>query len=127
MPVGSDPLHRAKQNAIRRGIESAGLTAKFPDYSPANPRFDAGLFSRQLEASHAVLADLTGERPSCYFEIGFAEALRRPVHLIAELGTDIHQSAFRHRTRFYADVADLEAVVHAIFAEEAELRISAAE
>jgi nucleoside 2-deoxyribosyltransferase len=127
MPIGSDPLHQAKQNAIRRGIESAGLSVKFPDYSPANPRFDARLFSRQLENAQAVLADLTGERPSCYFEVGFAEALRRPVHLIAESGTNIHQSAFRGRTRFYEDITDLEFLVHSIFSAKHEHHVSAAE
>lgn len=38
---------------------------------------------REIRASAFVIADLTDERPSCYFEAGFAEALGKPVIYIA--------------------------------------------
>jgi nucleoside 2-deoxyribosyltransferase len=119
MPVGSDPGFRLKQAAIRRGVEAAGYQAHFPDYHVANPTFDAEHFADQLRSASAVLADLTGERPSCYFEIGFAEALDRPIFLVAERGTNIHQSAFRHAIRHYANLPELELVVSDLLSEAA--------
>jgi nucleoside 2-deoxyribosyltransferase len=127
MPIGSDPRHRAKQKAIQNGAEAAGFRAEFPTYSVSNPRFDGSDYTRQLQQADAVLADLTGERPSCYFEVGFAEALGRPVFLLAEAGTDIHQTAFRHRVRFYEDLPQLESAVRTALSQAVAPTASAAE
>jgi len=37
----------------------------------------------EISKAKFIVADLTDERPSCYFEAGYAEALRRPVIYIA--------------------------------------------
>lgn len=118
MPVGSDPDFPEKQMAIRRGVEAAGLHVRFPDYLIANPNFIREHFVEQLKSASGVLADLSGERPSCYFEIGFAEALGLPIFLIAENGTTIHQSAFRHAIRHYSSVQDIEGIVFGLLTRE---------
>jgi nucleoside 2-deoxyribosyltransferase len=38
---------------------------------------------QEIHRSRFVIADLTDERPSCYFEVGYAEALGRPVLHVA--------------------------------------------
>jgi hypothetical protein len=38
---------------------------------------------REIRDALFIVADLTDERPSCYFEVGFAEALGKPVVYIA--------------------------------------------
>lgn len=42
-----------------------------------------GRIKKEIRASVFVVADLTDERPSCYFEAGYAEALDRPVIYVA--------------------------------------------
>lgn len=37
----------------------------------------------EIEKSSFVIADLTDERPSCYYEAGYAEALRKPTIFVA--------------------------------------------
>jgi len=37
----------------------------------------------EIERSTFVIADLTDERPSCYFEAGYAEALKKPIIFVA--------------------------------------------
>jgi hypothetical protein len=37
----------------------------------------------EIEKSKFVIADLTDERPSCYYEAGYAEALKKPVIFVA--------------------------------------------
>jgi hypothetical protein len=58
----------------------------------------------EIQRARFIVADLTDERPSCYFEVGYAEALGKPVVYLAskesvmESGTetkihfDIHQN-----------------------------------
>lgn len=42
-----------------------------------------GRIKKEIRASVFVIADLTDERPSCYFEAGYAEALGHPVIYVA--------------------------------------------
>ena len=42
-----------------------------------------GRIKKEIRDSAFVIADLTDERPSCYFEAGYAEALPRPVLYVA--------------------------------------------
>lgn len=42
-----------------------------------------GRIKKEIKNSVFVVADLTDERPSCYFEAGFAEALGRPIIYVA--------------------------------------------
>lgn len=42
-----------------------------------------GRIKKEIKAAHFIIADLTDERPSCYFECGYAEALGRPVIYIS--------------------------------------------
>jgi nucleoside 2-deoxyribosyltransferase len=119
MPLGSDPGYRNKKAAIDRAVTKAGLTSAFPKYEPDDPRFKPADFRKQLQRAAIVLADLTGERPSCYFELGFAEALERPVRLFAQAGTAIHQTAYRRTVRYYANTDQLEdAIIQALSSAE---------
>lgn len=111
MPVGSDPDYLVKKAAIDRAVTRSGMQAVFPRYEPEDPRFKASEFGDQLRRTTTVVADLTGERPSCYFELGYAEALERPVRLFAQIGTPIHQSGFRQAVSFYANLEQLEEAI----------------
>lgn len=42
-----------------------------------------GRIKTEIERANFVIADLTDERPSCYFEAGYAEALDRPTIYVA--------------------------------------------
>lgn len=42
-----------------------------------------GRIKREIQDCGFVIADLTDECPSCYFEVGYAEALKRPVIYVA--------------------------------------------
>jgi len=50
----------------------------------------------EISKANFVVADLTDERPSCYFEVGYADALQLPIIYIASKqsvmapGTDTH-------------------------------------
>ena len=42
-----------------------------------------GRIKKEIREAAFIVADLTDERPSCYFEVGYAEALPRPVIYVA--------------------------------------------
>lgn len=44
----------------------------------------------EIERAQFIIADLTDERPSCYFEVGYAEALRKPVIYVASKESGIN-------------------------------------
>lgn len=70
-----------------------------------------GRIKKEIRESASVIADLTDERPSCYFEAGYGEALPRPVVYVASKqsvlrpGTptkvhfDIHMNVLLHEHR----------------------------
>lgn len=42
-----------------------------------------GRIKEEINRAKFIVADLTDERPSCYFEVGYAEALKKPVIYVA--------------------------------------------
>jgi nucleoside 2-deoxyribosyltransferase len=46
--------------------------------------------TKAIIQSNLIVADLTGERPNCYYEAGFAHALGKPVIILAQTGTTRH-------------------------------------
>ncbi len=118
MPVGSDPSHAERSAAIKTGLAQVGYAAVLPTYDAADPHFSPEEFTALVRSADAVLADLTGERPSCYFELGFAEALGKPARLFAQAGTDIHQSSHRHAIVLYRGIDELAGLVAASFQPE---------
>ena len=120
MPVGSDPLVAAKKLAIAKGVQQAGLEARFPDYLPHKPTFQLLGLVAEIRGADSIIADLSHERPSCYYELGIAEAIGKKVHLVAEAGTPIHQSVTRSLVRYYADLNDLARTVESALKEPSE-------
>lgn len=125
MPVGSDPGWHVRRAAIKRSADRNGIEVRFPQYLTHAPAFRLDDLKQELANALFVLADLTLERPSCYYEVGLAEALCVTLRLVAEYGTPIHQTAMRGDVRYYRDIDDLERIVAEIIQEVARSRLGA--
>jgi hypothetical protein len=125
MPVGSDLGWQKKRVAIERAASRHGASVRFPNYLPQAPAFRLVDLKRELAGAAWVLVDLTHERPSCYYELGLAEALGLRVRLVAECGTPIHQSAARGEVKYYGTLDELEAIVGRALTEFAPARARA--
>lgn len=70
--------------------EELGFVLKVVDGKQSNeePRVDAEIFTKLHNAS-VVVADLTGERPNCFIEIGYALGRSIPTMMTAKEGTKI--------------------------------------
>ena len=127
MPLGSDPNASDKRRRVESMAQEYQLAAHFPGYPPDRVTSDLEETIEELKEANFVIADLSLERPSCYYELGFAEALRKRVYLIAQLGTDIHQTANRDKVSFFNNLAGFDAVIRAILSGEMQMRSEADE
>jgi hypothetical protein len=113
-PVGADANFLVKRSALEDVSAECGLTPFFPlDH---HHEFSIETVSRDIKLAAFVLADLSLERPSCYFELGMAEVLGARVLLIAAAGTPIHQVGSFGEVTFYSDMAQYRSTVFAMLA-----------
>lgn len=99
MPVASDPEYQAKRSTIEAVSSDCGYSVLFP--LDAGPRFSLDEMLANLSECDLVIADVTNERPSCYYELGLAEGMRKPVFVFATRGTQIHQLAKPESVIYY--------------------------
>ena len=55
-----------------------------------------------------VIADLTEEKPNCYYEVGYAHAIGKPVIILAKEGTPRHFDLAAHKWTYWDDYKDLK-------------------
>jgi hypothetical protein len=108
-PVAADPDFAAKRSILARNAGTLGLKALFP--LDRDPSIALEKASDDIRTASFVLADLSYERPSCYFELGLAEAAGADVGIIAKAGTPIHQVGYASQVNFYRDLDDYDRVV----------------
>jgi len=114
MPVSSDKRFNEKKAIIQSEARKSNLIAYFPLDEIQDKPFDLISTLKDLRSSQFVIADLSLERPSCYFELGLAQALGKTTNLIAEEGTPIHQAQGRNRISFYKDLDEFRRTISKI-------------
>ncbi len=114
MPVSSDPQAHLKSQFLSDVAVQLQLQLCLPRYEKADAVFNLGETLEMMRNAAFVFADLSLARPSCYYELGLAEALGKPVYAIAQTGTDIHQTSFRNQVKYYAGLDDFQSVVKEI-------------
>ena len=113
MPVGSDPNYLSRRSRIDATVRALGMEPYFPlDHHRHDEVFDPATVRFEMQRASVVVADLTLERPSCYYELGVAQGVGLPTVIVAAQGTPIHQTADRDRVAFYADLDELSKVLH---------------
>jgi hypothetical protein len=61
-----------------------------------------------INQSRFIIADLTDERPNCYYEVGYAHAIGKPVIILAKDGTPRHFDLAAHKWTHWSDYKDLK-------------------
>ncbi|MGW0599610.1 hypothetical protein ACWD11_20975 [Streptomyces sp. NPDC002776] len=117
MPVSSDSEYGQKRVRLNEAARAFDLAVHFPldrGLPEEGMEFDLAAASTDIRKSVMVIADLTFERPSCYYELGLAQALGARVSLIAKSGTPIHQAFGRNSVREYQNLEHYTAILDQI-------------
>jgi hypothetical protein len=108
-PVAADPEFATKRSVLAAVAHSVGVEPLFP--LDRDPGVALERAAEDIRKAGFVIADLTYERPSCYFELGLAEATGVDVGIIAKAGTPIHQVGYASQVSFYRGIDDYRRIV----------------
>jgi hypothetical protein len=117
-PVGSDPSYGSKREALDSIAEEFGVEFFFP--LDRHGFFSVGTAAADLRRAWLVIADLSLERPSCYFEVGLAQGVGTPVAFMAAAGTSLHQAGGTANLLSYADIAGYREAVRQLIARRGQ-------
>lgn len=117
MPFERTPsLERAYQGGIRKAIDALGLACVRADKVRHTSRISERI-ERLIRGAYFVIADMSRERPNCYYELGFAQALHKPAILTAREGTQLHFDVRDYPCIFYDSEEDLRRELEATITE----------
>ena len=94
MPIAKNDDERATDvwhvyTTIKTAAQMAGFRAERVDHIGGSTSIDNKIYEHIAKAE-VIIADLSYERPNCYFELGYAKALGKDMIIIARKGTKIH-------------------------------------
>jgi hypothetical protein len=104
-PYNLDPLYEKKKEIVIKLAKSKDLCAYYASDFLSDGNLNIEKSIDLYKSIDFFIADLSYERPSCYFEVGFVQAMNKPVFLIALETTVIHQLLNKNTVRLYKDLS----------------------
>ena len=115
MPLSADDQSEAKRIALIDALGDDVILPKVAANNDVAQVFNISETIHQLKDVDLVIADLSFERPSCYYELGMVQAMCVQSFLIAQHGTRLHQHF--GAVTFYKDIESFRRIIKAAIAE----------
>ncbi len=96
MQFGNNHLDSAYEGVVKQVFKKHGISVLRSDEIQNSGKISEQILEN-IAASRIVLADLTGGRPNCYYETGFAHAIGKDIILTIRKGESIHFDLADHR------------------------------
>ena len=110
MKFGDEILDSAYKAAYRPAIKKIGLECIRIDEIPDSGKISDQILEMIAESKY-IIADLSGERPNCYYEAGFAHALGKEIILTIKDGDSAHFDLQGHRFIQWKTESDLKSKI----------------
>jgi guanylate kinase len=108
MPMDNDiPSLPDTYRTIKRASRAARMRASRIDDIVSSVQITEKLHNN-IQLAEFVVADLSEERPNVYYEVGYANALGKPIRLIAKADTSIHFDLQAYHIELYQNYGELE-------------------
>jgi hypothetical protein len=114
MKFGDKHLDSAYCGVIKPLAQEFGLRVVRVDEIQDSGRINDQILEN-IAKSCLIISDLSGERPNCYYETGFAHALGKNIVLTIHKGSDIHFDLSSHRFIQWETESELRSALVARF------------
>jgi hypothetical protein len=99
----SEPFDRIWGQVIKQAVSDEGFHPIRVD-EVVGPDAILADIKRHVAEAAVVIAEITPRNPNVFYEIGYADALHKPLILLAQKGTPLPFDISGYRTIFYEDV-----------------------
>jgi nucleoside 2-deoxyribosyltransferase len=88
-PFGNAEVDHNYEFVVKPVVEKYGFTMQRAD-EISNTQTITQTIVSAINRARFVVADLTEARPNCYYEVGYAHAIGKPVVVLAKTGSERH-------------------------------------
>ncbi len=94
-------------NAIKEVCGDYGIVADRADDIQHSARI-TDIILEKIQSSEIIIADLSGEKPNVYYEVGYAHAIKKLPILISDHESNLHFDLKLHKVLYYQNISELK-------------------